>query len=494
MGPLRAEDTLTTLSAATLSGLRTQVSRPLYDRAALTPGILHIGVGNFHRAHQAAYLDDLFATGHGHDWGIVGAGLMPFDRQQRQVMQAQDWLYSLTELSPGRADARIIGSVVDFCPTNPGAMVQRIADPSIRIVSLTITEGGYFIDPATEGFDETHPLIRADAANPDTPQTVFGVLLAGLRLRRENGLPMPTVMSCDNIQHNGDVTRRTLSGLAGMISVQEADWVSSTVAFPNSMVDRITPGTGDAERTLARNLIGLTDAAPVVCEPFRQWVLEDRFALGRPSLERVGVQFVDDVAPYETMKLRILNAGHAAIAYPAALLGHEHVHEAMADPDIAAWLNTLMNREIIPNLDSIPGEDPRRYLADCAERFANTEVRDTVARLAQDGSNRQPKFILPTIADAVATNRPVRGLALELAFWCRFAALAQDLDDPRATEISPLARASSNDPSSFLNQPEIFGDLVRNKGFRAAFTCWIKRLWNEPVRAVLRDYLKESGA
>ncbi|MFC6689396.1 mannitol dehydrogenase family protein [Jhaorihella thermophila] len=477
------------LSAATLDRLPSATQRPAYDRARLRPGILHVGVGNFHRAHQAVYLDDLFGLGRDHDWAIGGAGLMPGDARQRDLLAPQDWLYSVTELAPDRTEARVIGAMVDFLPADPQALAARIADPSVRIVSLTITEGGYFIDAATGEFDANHPAIRADAENPDAPRTVFGALFKGLRLRRDRGLAPPAVLSCDNVQGNGKVTRAAVEGLAAMISDGLRDWVAGNVAFPNGMVDRITPATTDAERALIAREFGLADASPVVCEPFRRWVLEDDFPLGRPALEEVGVQFVADVAPYETMKLRILNAGHAAIAYPAALLGHVHVHEAMADPDIAAWLHALMTREVIPVLPPIAGEDYHAYLATCADRFANPRVRDTVARLAQDGSNRLPKFILPTVSEALQAGGEIDGLALEVAFWCRHCAAGGRPDDPRGDRLRAAAEATRTNPAAFLALADVFGPLGGEARFAQAFGRWIDRLWREPARAVLRDYL-----
>ncbi|RMH45414.1 MAG: mannitol dehydrogenase family protein [Alphaproteobacteria bacterium] len=480
------------LAPAILDRLPPTVRRPGYERTRLSAGVLHIGVGNFHRAHMAAYLDDLFALGRDHDWAIVGAGLMPGDARQRARLAPQDWLFTLVELDGTRKDARVIGSMIDFAPTEAEAIARRLAAPDIRIVSLTITEGGYFTNAETGGFDAGHPAILADAAQPDAPQTVFGVLLKGLRLRRDQGLPAPTVLSCDNLEGNGAVARAALVGLARLSDPALAEWIEAEAAFPNGMVDRITPATSDAEIRMVEETFGYHDAAPVVCEPFRQWVLEDRFALGRPGLEAVGVQFVDDVAPYERMKLRILNAGHAAIAYPAALLGHVHAHEAMADPDIAAWLSALMRREVIPVLPPIPGESYEDYLETCARRFANPGVRDTIARLCQDGSSRQPKFVLPTIGDALGKGAPIEGLALEVAFWCRYAATAEVLDDPRADRIGPAARATRDDPAAFLALADIFGPLSSDARFAEAFGRQIRRLWTEPPRDVLRAYLAQG--
>lgn len=480
------------LSNAALSRLPAGVTGPRYDRSRLRAGILHIGMGNFHRAHQAAYLDDLFALGRDHDWAIAGAGLMAFDAARRAALRDQDWLYALAELAPGHRRARVIGALVEFCPVEAQAIVARIADPAIRIISLTITEGGYFIDAATGKFDAGHPAIRADAADPAHPRTVFGVVVAGLALRRARGLALPTILSCDNVQGNGAVTRNAVVGTAALIDPALAEAIAAQAAFPNCMVDRITPATTEAEIALVAREFGVADAAPVICEPFRQWVLEDRFPLGRPALEEVGARFVDDVSPYETMKLRILNAGHAAIAYPAALLGHARVDQAMADPDIAAWLDALMRREVIPVLPPIPGEDYGAYLATCAARFANPEVGDTVARLCQDGSDRQPKFVLPTIAEARAQGRPVNGLALEVALWCRYVARAAEegsLDDPRAGRLGAAARATASDPAAFLALDEVFGPLGHDPAFASAFARHVGRLWQEPVRAVLQGYL-----
>jgi len=492
MEPLKDKPAPLALCDANLGQFAPEIGRPAYDRSALSAGILHIGVGNFHRAHQAVYLDDLFNLGRDHDWAIVGAGLMGFDAKRRSELQQQDWLTTVVEMSPGQRIARVTGSMIDYCEVDADALIARITDPAIRIISLTITEGGYFIDANTGGFDANHPQIQRDAINPEQPVTVFGMLLAGLRRRHARGLPMPTILSCDNLPENGHVTRRALEGLAALISNDLGDWVAQSLTFPNAMVDRITPATTERHRDMLAEDFSILDAAPVVCEPFRQWVLEDKFPLGRPALEHVGVQFVSDVTPYETMKLRILNAGHASIAYPAALLGYENVHDAMADPDIASWLDQLMRREVIPVLADIPGEDYHAYLDTCAARFANPEVGDTIARLCQDGSNRQPKFVLPTIADALQSGKALDGLALEVAFWCRYCADTRDLDDPSAELIAPAARATRADPSAFLGLDKVFGTLAGNEKFAAAFCAHITKLWQEDPRSVLRAYLSQE--
>jgi mannitol 2-dehydrogenase len=484
----------TDLSLSTLSDLPKRVSVPSYARADLSPGILHIGMGNFHRAHQAVYLDRLFDLGECHDWAIVGAGLMPFDAERRAALEAQDWLTTVVELSPETYAARVTGAMIDFCPIDAQAIIQRIAAPEIRIVSLTITEGGYFIDAATGKFDAAHPDIRHDAASPDSPVTVFGILLAALRLRRERGHPPPTILSCDNIPENGHVTRQALCGLAGLVSDELQDWIVDQVAFPNSMVDRITPATSDSKRAMVAETFGIKDAAPVVCEPFAQWVMEDDFRLGRPALEKVGVQFVDDISAHETMKLRILNASHAALSYPAALMGYDCVHEAVADREIADWILRLMQTEVIPVLAPIPGVDYEYYLATCLDRFGNTEVRDTIARLCQDGSNRQPKFILPTITEALASGRPLEGLALEVAIWCRYCAESDVLDDPRAERLREAARQAPQRPAAFLDVTEVFGSLGVQERFAREFARQVEAVWSGDVRSVLRSFLNGKAA
>lgn len=486
---------MTKLSTATLHSLAPEVAIPAYDRSALVPAILHVGVGNFHRAHMAHYLDRLFAMGEGLGWALRGAGVRAGDAAMREKLAAQNWLSTVVELDPAALSARVIGSMVDFVPVDPAATVAAMADPVTRIVSLTITEGGYYVDALTDGFDAGHPDMRADAAEPETPRTVFGMMLLALRRRRDSGAAPFTVLSCDNLPENGHVARRTLIGLARLSDPVFADWIAGHVAFPNSMVDCITPATSDRERQMVRDRFGVEDAAPVVCEPFRHWVLEDTFPQGRPPLEKVGATFVQNVAPYELMKLRILNGGHAAIAYPSALVGHHFVHDAMADPLIRDWLDALERREIIPTLGPIAGVDYQTYRAKVIERFSNPRVGDTIPRLCLDGSNRQPKFILPTIRDALAAGRQIEGLALEVALWCRYCAGTDEAgapippNDDDHEELKSRALAARITPGSFLGHTRVFGALGAEPAFATAFAAALGRLWSDGTRAALRAYL-----
>ncbi|MGR3199990.1 MAG: mannitol dehydrogenase family protein [Paracoccus sp. (in: a-proteobacteria)] len=483
------------LTQAALPHLSDDVARPAYDRTVLTPGILHVGVGNFHRAHMAWYLDRLFQSGQGQDWALVGAGVRPGDAAMRDRLRAQDWLTTLVELDPQGLSAQVLGSMIDFVEVDPAATIAAMSDPRIRIVSMTITEGGYYVDAKTDDFNATHDDMAHDAAHPDAPRSVFGMILAALRNRQAAGVPPFTVLSCDNLPENGHVCARTVTGLARLSDPAFADWVAANVAFPSGMVDCITPATSDRERTLVRDRFGVSDAAPVVCEPFRQWVLEDRFPQGRPALEAVGVEFVEDVTRHELMKLRILNGGHAAIAYASALLGHHFVHDAMADDQIAAWLRALETREIIPTLQPISGVSYDDYLDLIVARFSNPQIGDTIPRLCLDGSNRQPKFILPTLRDRLASGGSIDGLALELALWCRYcegttetgAEIAPN-DDNHAV-LKAHALAARDNPKAFLDNRTVFGDLGDDDALAAAFADALRSLHDNGVRATLTAYI-----
>ncbi len=491
---------MTRLSLDTLDALPAHVGRPCYARADLSAGIVHFGIGNFHRAHQAAYLDRLMSAGKAQDWAIVGAGVFEGERRLRDTLAAQDWLTTLVEQSAESSEAKVIGSMVDFIePADAAAIIARMVQPDIRIVSLTITEGGYFLD-ARGHFDPAHSAIRADAATPDTPGTVFGMILAALRARREAGTPPFTVMSCDNIPHNGMVTRETLTGLARLSDPAFAEWVTDAVAFPNSMVDRITPATSDRERAIVAGDYGIEDGWPVFCEDFTQWVLEDHFPSGRPPFEEVGAQFVDDVAPFELMKLRILNGGHAAIAYPAALMDIHFVHDAMADPVIRAYLRALHRHEIIPTVPPVPGIDLAGYADRVERRFANPKIADTIPRLCHDGSNRQPKFILPTLRDALEAEGNIDGLALESAFWCRYCAGTTASgaiiapNDPDWARLSETATAARKTPHIWLDMDGVYGDLATNARFVERFAFWLDTVWQQGPRDAIRTWLSMTGA
>ena len=468
---------------------------PDYDRSKLTPGIVHIGLGNFHRAHMAVYLDDLFAMGLCHDWAILGAGVREGDARMRDALKAQDCLSTVIELDPKGKSARRIGSMIDFLPVKPdnAALIAAMSRPEIRIVSLTVTEGGYFINAATGEFDPMHPEIVDDAVDPH--KTAFGAIIAALKARRAAGTLPFTVMSCDNLPGNGHVTKAAVMGLAGLEDPALARWIGETVGFPNGMVDRITPATGPRERSLAAAFGLADDPVPVTCEPFRQWVLEDHFPSGRPTFEKVGVTLSSHVHAFEMMKIRILNGGHATIAYPGGLLDVEFVHEAMAHPLILGLLNKVETEEIIPYIPPVPDTDLGDYYRLIVERFSNPEVADTERRLCLDGSNRQPKFIVPSIRDALAAGGSVEGLALVSALWCRYCAGTSDSgtvippNDPNWDELTGLAATARQDPAAWLGMTAVYGDLGQKPTFAEAFTRHLTDLWSKGTKAVLEGYL-----
>lgn len=472
------------------------VAQPTYDRSRLTPGIVHIGLGNFHRAHQAVYLDDLMAMGEAQDWAILGAGVREGDARMREALLAQDCLSTVIELDPAGKSARRVGAMIGFIEVTPdnSALIAAMARPEIRIVSLTVTEGGYFIDAATGSFDPTDEDIAHDAAHPDAPRTAFGAILAALRARRTAGIPAFTVMSCDNLPGNGHVTQAAVVGLARLSDPAFADWVDGNVAFPNGMVDRITPATGPRERALAASF-GLTDPVPVTCEPFRQWVVEDHFPMGRPAWEKVGVTFTPHVHAYEAMKIRILNGGHAVIAYPGGLMDIEFVHEAMANPLILGLLDKVEREEIIPYVAPVPDVDLAQYYTTIRARFSNPEVADTERRLCLDGFNRQPKFIVPSLRDALSAGGAIDGLTLVSAMWCRYCAGTSDsgatieANDPNWDQLQALSLQARENPSVWLGMAAVYGDLSHNSRLQERFAHWLTSLWTNGTEATLRAYI-----
>lgn len=489
------------LSNKTLGQLPDGISRPNYDRSDLTAGIVHIGCGNFHRAHMAVYLDDLFNLGKSHEWAIIGAGVRANDAQMRAMLMEQDFLSSVIELDPAGKSARVVGAMIDFLPVEQGnqALIAAMSNPSIRIVSLTVTEGGYFIDPKTGSFNADHPDIIYDGAHPDRPETAFGAMIAALKIRRENDDAPFTVMCCDNVPHNGDVTRDAVVGLAQLSDPDFARWIGEYVAFPNSMVDRITPATGKRELELAMSM-GLDDQAPVTCEPFRQWVMEDKFPNGRPELEKIDVTFTDEVHRFETMKIRILNGGHAIIAYPAGLRDIEFVHEAMEDEQIRAFLDHIESHEILPIVPPVPNTELDAYKSLIIERFSNPDIGDTIRRLCLDGSNRQPKFIIPSIQDAIAKGRDASGLILLSALWCRYCFGVSENgheiapNDPNWERLKACAMEARDNPDAWLSMREIYGDLSENQAVVGAFSQSLNAIWAEGSQAVIARYLNGKNS
>ena len=497
---------MTVLTEATLARQGAGVSVPRYDRRQVRTGIVHIGVGGFHRSHQAMYLDTLMNRGAALDWGICGIGLQPSNVRMRDALAAQDGLYTLVlRHGDGTWEPRVIGSIVEylFAPDDPEAAIEKMAAPSTRIVSLTVTEGGYNLDAVTGEFNAQDPSVAADLRPGGPPHTVFGLVTAALARRRERGIPGFSVVSCDNIQGNGHVSRRAFGSFARLRDPGLAAWIDRHVRFPNCMVDRITPQTTEADRAELSRRFGVEDQWPVLCEPFTQWVLQDEFADGRPPLEDVGVRFVSDVEPYELMKLRLLNASHQALCHPGYLVGYRLVHEVTSDPLFARFLLDYMTREAIPTLRPVPGIDLHDYAHELIERFSNPEVRDTVARLCANASDLIPKFILPVIREQLAAGRPFTRAAAVVACWARYAegtdenGEPHEMDDGRAPQLRAAAARQGTRPAAFLEDNRaLFGDLASDGRFTGVYRPILTSLRECGVRRTLADldrYEKEES-
>ncbi|HET7305352.1 MAG TPA: mannitol dehydrogenase family protein [Segeticoccus sp.] len=488
---------MTRLNQAALATLEGDVAVPAYDRSRVTTGIVHFGVGGFHRAHQAMYLDRLLREGTATDWGICGVGTMAGDKRMADVLQAQDGLYTLVVKHPdGSMDARVIGSITGylFAPDDPEAVLEVMSAPTTRIVSLTITEGGYHFHPSTGEFDPDDPVLQADLRPGATPQSVFGFITEALARRRASGTPAFTVMSCDNIQGNGEVAHRMVTAFARLKDPDLADWIEAEVAFPNSMVDRITPVTTDEDRRRVAEEFGIEDGWPVVTEPFTQWALEDRFPQGRPAYEDVGVQVVDDVMPYELMKLRLLNASHQALCYLGYLSGYRYAHEVCQDRLFVDFLLGYMREEGQPTLRPVPGVDLDRYEHQLIERFANPEIRDTLARLCAESSDRIPKWLVPVIREQLAGDGPIDRSALVVASWARYAEGVDEQGQPIEVvdrlrdKLVERARRQGEEPLAFLQDPSLFADLADQPRFVALYTKALDSLHSVGVRATLESW------
>jgi len=484
---------VTQLRNATVDSLSVPV--PGYDRSSVSVGIVHFGVGGFHRAHQAMYLDSLMEQGQALDWGICGVGVMPFDLKVRDALVRQDCLYTLVlKDSQGEWTPKVIGSIVSYlyAPDDPDAVIERMADPATRIVSLTVTEGGYNFHPVTGKFDADNPAVRADLAPGAVPTTTFGLITEALARRRERGIEPFTVMSCDNIQGNGRVAQEVFTAFARLRDPGLGEWIEANVRFPNSMVDRITPVTTDGDRAEIRDRFGVEDAWPVVCEPFTQWALEDRFNAGRPPFEDVGVQVVPDVEPYELMKLRLLNASHQALCYFGFLAGYRLVHEVAQDPLFANFLLDYMNLEATPTLAPVPGIDLGIYKHQLIERFSNAAVRDTVARLCAESSDRIPKWLLPVVRENLAAGRDVRFAAAVVASWARYAEGVDEQGNPiqvvdrLAEQLKIIAAKQRTDPLAFVANRDLFGDLVDHPAFTEPYLAALNSLHTSGARATLK--------
>jgi fructuronate reductase len=474
------------LSYSTLNTLPAEVRRPTYDRGRVTPGIVHLGIGAFHRAHMAVYVDKLL--GSSPEWGIVGASLRRPDT--RDALAPQDGFYTLAVRDASGTNCEVIGSIIAILDAQKerDRLLGLMVTPQIRIVSLTITEKGYCHDPATGRLDEKHPDIIHDLANRESPISAPGILALALERRWLKGIPPFAVMSCDNLPANGVTASRIVTRFAELRSAQLGNHVRHHVAFPSTMVDRIVPATTDADRQEVAKLLGVEDAWPVVTEPFTQWVIEDKFPAGRPAFERVGVQIVADVEPFEKMKLRMLNGSHSTLAYLGYLAGHQYVADVMQSADFTRLIQGLMTEEAMPTLN-MPGTDLGKYRDELIARFANPALKHRTWQIAMDGSQKLPQRLLGTIRDRLARRQPIDRLSLGVAAWMRYATGIDeegapiDVKDPLANRLRALAEAAKRDPVrlvvAYLTLGEVFStDLPKNEVFREAVTAHLKSLYD----------------
>lgn len=477
------------LSNANLTNLDSSVKAPAYDRSALTPSIVHIGVGGFHRAHFAVYIDQLARAGNT-DWGIVGAGVMPFDQKMHDALTGQDTLYTLVSRDQDGFDATVIGSIIDFILAYPDQqpLIDKIASPETQIISMTVTEGGYPVDDATGDFDPDSPNASDSSA--------FAAIVKGLAKRMADGVGPITIQSCDNVMGNGDVAALATKSMAAAHSDELVAWIEENVAFPNSMVDRITPATTADDRKWFAENIGIDDAWPVVCEPFIQWVIEDDYAGARPPWETLDIMITEDVRPFEHMKLQLLNAGHAVLGFAAHQFEIELVHDGMADPDVLSFVEAFLNREAKTALHPVEGMDFDAYIESLLERFANPQVRDQILRLAMDGTGRIPKFVLPTLRTHLDNGGPTELTALFLATWAQSLTGKSDAGndieygpDANLELVKAAAQASLENPAAFLDLAPTFDGIRDNEAFVAQFVTALNAVRENGLRATIQSYV-----
>ncbi|NCO03961.1 MAG: mannitol dehydrogenase family protein [Alphaproteobacteria bacterium] len=484
------------LNQNTLEQISAHAPVPNYERSTIKCGIVHMSVGGFHRAHQAVYMDDVLSL-FGGDWGICGVGLLPNDLDNINALKNQDGLYTVLERQASGDVARVIGSMVEVlhAPTETQKVLDKLSDPMTKILSLTVTEKGYCYK-ADGNLDQNNPLLQEDLKDLSAPKTAMGYIVAGLKARKEAGISAYTVMSCDNLPGNGHLTQKLVLQFATLIDTDLARWIQDNVTFPNAMVDRITPVTTQPIIDIVRDKFMITDKWPVVCEDYRQWVLEDKFVNGRPQLEEAGVQLVADVDPYEKMKVRLLNGSHSALSYLSYLMGYREVDKAMNDPLIAQYVRAYMDQDVTPSVPNVPGVNLDKYKDTLIKRFANPAISDQVQRLAEDGSAKIPNSILPCIEYQLEHGGSIKLAALALAGWFRYLTGVDEntqaimIKDPRANQLTAAMQVNPRSPISILGITEIFGTrLPLNNEFVTAIQDALDSLNEKGTRETVKAYI-----
>lgn len=475
------------LKQANLPLLPEQITVPNYDRTQVTAGIVHIGVGGFHRSHEAFYTDQYMQHSGDLTWGICGVGLREADRKMQGILKEQDYLYTLIVKHPnGQVENRVIGCLTDFLLScdDPQKVMAKMASEQTKIVSLTITEGGYNFNPLTNEFDFTHPDVIHDLANTGAPRLVFGYLAGALKKRKDAGQKPFTIQSCDNIQHNGNMTRKMLLAYVGKTDPDLAQWIAAEVAFPNAMVDRITPATTPANITYLAQDVGLQDNWPVVCEPFIQWIIEDKFSNTRPLWEQVGAQFVGDVTPYEKMKIRLLNAGHSVLGILGSIDVQDTIDCAVQEPLFRRYLRLFMDSEVTPILEPVAGIELEQYKDILLERFSNPNIKDNLSRICLESSSKVATFLIPTLLENLNREGKIECATLVLAAWCYYSdkqvnrnGKKLDITDVMADELHKAAQQTAEDPLAFLQLASIFGEVKLHNRFVIEYQKQIEVLY-----------------
>ena len=490
------------LNQKNLSSLPLNVKIPNYDRDKVKTSIVHVGVGNFHRSHEEFFTNELMERYGNLNYGICGIGMLDSDRRIYNILKDQDGLYTvmIKELD-GTISPHVIGSLIEFlfAPENPIAVIEKMADPDIKIISMTITEGGYNIDKSLENLKLNKSVVSENMKNPRSPKTVFEYLTQAFKLRKERGLPGCTIQSCDNIQGNGDMAKKILLKYVSKAEPEIKDWIEKNVSFPNAMVDRITPVTVPGDIKRLRDEFMIEDQWPVVCEPFIQWVIEDKFIQGRPEWEKVGARFVDDVVPYEHMKLRLLNAGHSVLGMLGALHGYKTIDESAHDKDFLKFLKDFMDKEASPTLGNLGEVDLKKYKESLISRFQNVYIKDLVSRICLESSAKIPIFLLSTVKEQLKGDNNISRAAFIVAAWCKYNdgedenGKTYNIDDAMSNELIRAAALSHQNPLCFLEIKSIFGDLAQNKAFSEAFLKSLEMLRNKKVKDCVVELNKNLG-
>ena len=477
--------------------MQINTATPSFDRDQVKTSIAHIGVSNFHRAHQACYMHDLIENHNELNFGICGIDLLDSDRKIYNVLKDQDGLYTLiVKDAQGRYQTKIIGSIVEyfFGPENPMAVIERLANPDIKIISLTIAEDGYHLNEITGEFNQDHPAVAEDNKNPFYPKTVFGYLTQAFKLRKLRGITGCTILSCDNIKSNGTTMQQSFFNYVKNIEPDLLPWLKENTRFPNTMVDRITPITQPADIDALKQDFLIEDQWPVVCESFSNWIIEDRFLHERPQWEKVGVQFVENVEPYENMKLQLLNAGHSILGILGTLHGYKTVHESANDEDFMCFLKGFIDEEVMPVLDSIETLSIEAYKTTLITRFKNPYINDSLSRICNESSAKIPAFILPTVKKQLQKDQIVNRAAFVIAAWCKYNDGVDDqgntynISDSMSNKLIRMATLSHQNPIKFLEIESVFSNLKTNSIFTEKYIMYYKAIKTQNIKECIKKF------